>query len=203
MSSSARWPSGPRGDGRPVTVAGFITAQRQITASRTRPAAGAVGRTAWFYKWRDGNVSPRRARRAQLAITIRQLFAAHHGKYVRRGSPMICARPAGQREDRREDHARAATGRSREEAAQAHHPAREGTVAGTGPDRRDFPASTLNRKWYGDGTEILTDEGEIFLTRCWTWFAPVVGSPGRAHDTELAHSMRWPRDRGGREAIAG
>jgi transposase-like protein len=41
---------------------------------------------AWFYKWRDGDGSPRRARKEQLGIAIRQLFAARHGKY---GSPRI------------------------------------------------------------------------------------------------------------------
>src|SRR5206468_8767839 len=29
--------------------------------------------------------------------------------------------------------------------------------------KRDFPAEKINRKWYGDGTEIPTDEGELHL----------------------------------------
>ena len=34
-----------------------------------------------------------------------------------------------------------------------------------GPDlvKRDFPAAKINRKWYGDGTEIETDEGKLQL----------------------------------------
>ena len=34
-----------------------------------------------------------------------------------------------------------------------------------GPDlvKRDFPAAKINRKWYGDGTEIPTDEGKLQL----------------------------------------
>src|SRR2546423_991838 len=29
--------------------------------------------------------------------------------------------------------------------------------------RRDFPAKQINRKWYGDGTEIGTGEGRLYL----------------------------------------
>ena len=43
---------------------------------------------AWFYKWRDGDPSPQHARREQLRIEIRRLFAAHRGTY---GSPRITA----------------------------------------------------------------------------------------------------------------
>ena len=28
---------------------------------------------------------------------------------------------------------------------------------------RDFAADRLNRRWYGDGTEIPTDEGKLYL----------------------------------------
>ena len=28
---------------------------------------------------------------------------------------------------------------------------------------RDFAADQLNRKWYGDGTELVTDEGKLYL----------------------------------------
>ena len=30
--------------------------------------------------------------------------------------------------------------------------------------KRDFPATRLNCKWYGDGTEIETSEGKLYLT---------------------------------------
>ena len=43
---------------------------------------------AWFYKWRDGDPSVQHARREQLAVAIRRLFAAHRGTY---GSPRITA----------------------------------------------------------------------------------------------------------------
>ena len=43
---------------------------------------------AWFYKWRNGDRSPRRKRRAALAAPIGYLFGKHHGSY---GSPRITA----------------------------------------------------------------------------------------------------------------
>jgi hypothetical protein len=51
---------------------------------------------AWFYKWRHGDASRRRARRKQLTVQIKQLFAAHRDCF---GSPRIAAdlRAAGWR----------------------------------------------------------------------------------------------------------
>ena len=70
-----------------MTVAGFITAQRADHGIPYATSCRALSVSqAWLYKWRDGDASPRRARRARLAIAIGQLFAAHHGKY---GSPRI------------------------------------------------------------------------------------------------------------------
>jgi transposase InsO family protein len=45
------------------------------------------------------------------------------------------------------------------------HTTRQGNGRWRAPDPtgRDFPASTLNQKWYGDGTEIATDDGKRFL----------------------------------------
>jgi putative transposase len=45
---------------------------------------------------------------------------------------------------------------------------RRGRRGGRGwraPDlvKRQFPAARLNHKWYGDGTEIPTDEGKLHL----------------------------------------
>jgi hypothetical protein len=68
-------------------VARFIAAQRvqhripHATACRALEVS-----EAWFYKWREGDPSPRHARREQLTAAIKQLFAAHRGNY---GSPRI------------------------------------------------------------------------------------------------------------------
>ena len=193
-----------------MTVAGFITAQRADHGIPNATSCRALSVSqAWLYKWRDGNVSPRRARRAQLAITIGQLFAAHHGKY---GSPRITddLREAGWRVSEKTV---AAIMREQRLVARAKkrrkHTTRQGKGRWRAPDLigRDFPASTLNRKWYGDGTEILTDEGKMFLDSVLDvgsrW---VVGfALGEHHATELAHAAlaMAVAIRGGREAIAG
>jgi putative transposase len=72
-----------------VSVAGFIAAQRAQYRIPHATACRALGLSqAWFYKWRHGDASPRHARREQLAAKIKQLFAAHKGRY---GSPRITA----------------------------------------------------------------------------------------------------------------
>jgi hypothetical protein len=78
-------------------VASFIAAQRAEHGIPHATACRALGVSpAWLYKWRDGDASPRRARRAQLTVEIRRLFGAHRGRY---GSPRITAelREAGWR----------------------------------------------------------------------------------------------------------
>ena len=147
-------------------MAGFIAAQRVEHQVPYATACRALGVSqAWFYKWRDGDASPRHARRAQLIEAIKQLFAAHHGKF---GSPRIT-------DDLREagwvvsEKTVAAIMREQGLVARAKWRRRHTTGQGNGrwraPDLigRDFPASTLNQKWYGDGTEIPTEEGKLFL----------------------------------------
>ncbi len=78
-------------------MAAFIAAQRDDYAIPYAVACRALQVSpAWFYKWRDGDASPRHARRAQLAVEVARIFAAHHGRY---GSPRITAelRDAGWR----------------------------------------------------------------------------------------------------------
>lgn len=87
---------GSRGDG-PVAVAALIVTQRAEHGIPYATSCRALGVSpAWFYKWRDGDVSLRRARRRALAELIRAPFAKHRGTY---GSPRITAdlREAGWR----------------------------------------------------------------------------------------------------------
>jgi HTH-like domain len=68
-------------------VAAFIAAQRDRHGVPVALACRALGVSpAWFYKWRGGDVSLRRARRRALAELVRTLFARHRGRY---GSPRI------------------------------------------------------------------------------------------------------------------
>ena len=72
----------------------------------------------------------------------------------------------GQREHRRGADARAGAGGAAEEEAEGDDPAGQGPAARQGaPDlvKRDFPAGKINKKWYGDGTEIVTGEGKLYL----------------------------------------
>ena len=119
-------------------MAEFIAAQRVQYAIPQATACRALGVSpAWFYKWRDGDRSPRHTRRAQLTAAIRQVFAARNGKY---GSPRITddLREAGWRVSEktvaavmREQHLVARANKP----PQAHHPTGQGTVARAGPGR--------------------------------------------------------------------
>jgi putative transposase len=193
-----------------VTVAAFITTQRaQHGISYATSCRALSVSQAWYFKWRHGDASPRRARREQLAIAIRQLFAAHHGKY---GSPRITddLRDAGWRVSEK-----TVAGIMRELALVARPKRRRRSTTRQGRGRwrapdligRDFPASEANQKWYGDGTEVPTDEGKLFLDSVLDVASRrVVGfAMGEHHDAELAHAAlaMAVAVRGGQAAIAG
>jgi transposase InsO family protein len=56
--------------------------------------------------------------------------------------------------------------------------------------RRDFPAAQVNRKWFGDGTEIATGEGKLHLVSVLDAASRrVLGfALGERHDAQLAYS---------------
>ena len=151
-------------------MAAFIAAQREAHRIPHAVSCRALGVSqSWFYKWLQhasaGTLSPRAARRARLAAEVKRLFNAHGG---RRGSPMITA-------DLREDGWRVSENtvaelmREQQLAARSRRRRRSTTRPGRGrwraPDlvKRQFPAAKINQKWYGDGTEIPTDEGKLYL----------------------------------------
>jgi transposase InsO family protein len=152
-------------------VAAFIAAQRDDRRIPHTVACRALGVSqSWFYKWaghaRAGTLPPRPARRARLAAEVKRLFEAYQGK---RGSPMITAdlQDAGWRVSK---NTVAALMAEQNLAARPKRRRRATTRPGRGrwraPDlvKRDFPATRLNCKWYGDGTEIPTSEGKLYLT---------------------------------------
>jgi len=99
---------------------------------------------------------------------------------------------AGQREHRRRADARAGPGRPpRQEGPQGHYPAGERPAARqSAPDLvgRKFAADGINRKWYGDGTEIVTGEGKLHLDSVLDMGSRrILGHAiGEHHDAELA-----------------
>ena len=190
-------------------MAGFIAVQRAEHQVPHATACRALGVSpAWFCKWRAGDASRRRARRAQLAAEIARLFAAHRGRY---GSPRITAdlHEAGWRVSKNT----VAKIMAEQRLVARRKRRRGGTRPGTGrwraPDLigRRFAAAQVNRKWYGDGTEIVTDEGKLFLDSVLDMASRrVVGfALGAHHDAELAYAAlsMAVAVRGGRDAIAG
>lgn len=191
-------------------MAGFIASQRAQFEVPQAVACRALGVSqAWFYKWRDGDPSARHARREQLAVAIRRLFAAHHGRY---GSPRITA-------DLRDEgwtvsvNTVAAVMAELGLAARRRKRRKQTTRRGKGrwraPDLigRNFPADRLNRKWYGDGTEIVTDEGKLFLVSVLDMCSRrIVGHTlDEHHDAEqaVATLQMAVAVRGGRQAVTG
>ena len=193
-----------------MSLAGVIVAEGAQHHIPHATACRALGVSqAWFYKWRHGDTSCRRARREQLSIEIRRLFAAHRGRY---GSPRITA-------DLVEEGWRVSVNTVAQIMAEQGLRARPkrrrqgGTRPGRGrwraPDLvgRQFGADQLNQKWYGDGTEIRTDEGKLYLDSVLDMRSRrIVGfALSEHHDTDLAYAalVMAVAVRGGRDAIAG
>jgi putative transposase len=173
-------------------VAGFIAAQRadhgvpHAVSCRALEVPG-----SWFYKWRRGDVSPRRARRERLKAEVRRLFEAHQGK---RGSPMITAdlHDLGWRVSKNTVAAvMAEMGLAARPKRRRKGTTRPGKGRWKAPDlvKRDFPASGINQKWYGDGTGIDTGEGKLYLDSVLdVGSRRVLGfALGEHHDADLAY----------------
>jgi len=164
-----------RADGIPVAVA-----CRALGVSRS-----------WFYQQASRKPGPRAQRRERLNAEVARLFAGHAGRY---GSPRITAdlRDAGWRVSEN-----TVAGLMREQglAARRTKKRRPTTRPGRGrwraPDlvKRDFPAEKINRKWYGDGTEISTGEGKLYLASVLDMASRrVLGfALGEHHDAALAY----------------
>jgi transposase InsO family protein len=173
-------------------VAVFVAAQRAQHGIPQAVSCRALGVSqSWFYKWKDGDRSPRRRRRERLKAEIGALFAQRKGKD---GSPRVTAalRDAGWTVS---ENTVAALMREMGLAARRVKKRRATTRQGKGrwraPDLigRQFPAGGLNRKWYGDGTEIVTDEGKLYLDSVMDMASRrILGHAlGEHHDSELAY----------------
>jgi putative transposase len=147
-------------------VTAFIAAQREAHGIPHAVSCRALGVSqSWFCKWKNGELPPRAARRERLKAEIARLFAEHRGTY---GSPRITAdlQAAGWRVS---ENTVAALMREQGLAARGRKRRRVTTRPGRGrwraPDlvKRKFAAGGINRRWYGDGTEVVTGEGKLFL----------------------------------------
>jgi putative transposase len=191
-------------------VAAFIAAQRDdhdiphATACRALEVS-----PAWFYKWAHGDPSPQHARRARLGIEVARLFAKQQGRY---GAPRISAdlREAGERVS---ENTVAALMREQGLVARPKRCGKNTTRPGRSNRRapdligRSFGAEQLNCKWYGDGTERVTDQGKLYLDSVLDMGSRrIVGfALGAHHDAELAYAALAMAIavRGGKEAVAG
>jgi putative transposase len=191
-------------------VAAFIAAQREVHDMPHAVACRALGVSqAWFYKWRNGDPSPQHARRARLGIEVARLFAQHRGRY---GAPRICAE-LGEAGWRVSENTVAQRMREQGLAARRKRRRRSTTRPGRGrwraPDLvgRQFGAEQLNRKWYGDGTEIATASGELYLDSVLDMGSRrIVGfALGEHHDAELASAALAMAItvRGGKQQVPG
>ena len=162
-------------------MAAFIAAQGAEHGVAAAACCRALGvPRSWYYKWKDGDRSPRRARRERLKAEIARLFALHEGKY---GSPRIT-------DDLRDEGWRvsgntvaglmAEMGLAARRKKKRRATTRQGKGRWRAPDlvKRDFPARQLNCKWYGDGTEIPTSQGKLYLLVTWNHPARRHGRPG-------------------------
>lgn len=192
-----------------MTVAGFIAAQGAQHRVPVVVACRALGVSrGWFYKWRHGDASVRRARRRELAVEVARVFAAHRGRY---GSPRVTAelRDAGWRVSENTVAALMAEQQLVARPRRRRGSTRPGRGRWRAPDLigRDFAAAGLNQKWYGDGTEIPTGEGPLFLDSVLDMGSRrLVGyAMGAHHDADLAYAAlaMAVAVRGGRDQIAG
>jgi putative transposase len=174
-------------------VAGFIVSQREDHGIPHAVACRGLGVSqAWFYKWKDGGRSPRRARRERLKPEVAREFAADQGKY---GSPRVTAdlHDAGWRvSENTVAELMAELGLAARRKRKRKAATRPGKGRWQAPDlvKRDFPAAKVNQKWYGDGTDIPTGEGVLYLDSVLDMGSRrILGfALGEHHDTELAYS---------------
>ena len=147
-------------------MAALIATERERDQVPETTACRALGVSwSWSRKRKDRELTAPEARMEALAAEIRRLFTAYRGSY---GSPRITAdlREAGRKVSK---NTVAAIMREQSLAARRKK-CRSMTRPEKGrqrpPDlvKRGFPALQVNRNWSGDGTEIPTDEGKLYLS---------------------------------------
>jgi putative transposase len=175
-----------------VSLAVFIAAQRAQHGIPHATSCRALGVSqAWFYKWRKGDVSLRRKRRAAVDAAVAYEFARRQG---RDGSPPITVRlrDAGWRiskntvaDSMRRQGLVARPRRRRRGLTRADRRARKPADLLA----RDFaPPARINQRWVSDLTQVDTGEGALYLASILDLASRrAVGyALGEHHDADLA-----------------
>jgi putative transposase len=151
-------------------VAAFIASQREAHGVPYAVSCRALGVSqSWFYKWNGGELPPAAARRERLKAEIARLFGERDGKD---GSPRVTAalRDYGWRVSENTVAAlMARMGLAARRKKKRKGSTRPGRGRWRAPDlvKRKFTADGINRRWYGDGTEVKTGEGRLYLLVTW------------------------------------
>ncbi|GAA2702551.1 hypothetical protein GCM10010412_100670 [Nonomuraea recticatena] len=146
-------------------MAAFISSQKTDYGVPHALTCRALGVSQfWYYKWRDRAPTARQQRRADLDAVIEARFIASGGTY---GSPRITRdlHEAGWRVSENTVARRMATlGLAGRAAKRRRSLTRQGKrPAATDLVRRTFTAVAPDVLWCGDVTEIVTDEGKLYL----------------------------------------
>ena len=191
-------------------MAALIAAQGEQHAVPAAVACRALGVSrSWSCKWSGRGLPPRAERRERLKAEIARLFGAYQGKH---GSPVITAdlQDAGWAVSKNTVAGlMAEMGLAARKKKRRRGTTRPGKGRWRAPDLigRDFAAGKVNCKWYGDGTEIVTGEGRLFLDSVLDGCSRrVLGHAlGGHHDAGLARGAlaMAVAGRGGREQVTG
>jgi putative transposase len=173
-----------------VSVAAFIACQRTEYGVPHAVSCRALGLSeSWFYKWRDRPPTPRQVRRAELADKVREFFDASGGTY---GSPRITLDlwAAGyQVSENTVARLMADLGLAGRKPRRRRSLTKPGKRP-TAPDRvrRQFNAVAPNLLWCGDLTEIVTEEGKLYLATVLDLFSRrLLGyAMSQHHDADVA-----------------
>ncbi|GAB3814813.1 hypothetical protein GCM10027605_60910 [Micromonospora zhanjiangensis] len=148
-----------------MSVAGFVAAQRTEHAVPHAVTCRALGLSeSWFYKWRDREPTTRQTRRDALDEAIRACFDASGGTY---GSPRVAQ---DLHADGWQVSVNTVAARMAVLGLAGRAPRRRRSLTKQGkrpvaPDRvrRQFTAVAPDVLWCGDITEVVTDEGKLYL----------------------------------------